>query len=69
MATCTARHVCAVPPPVQLLPGCTTVEVRKAYRRLAASLHPDKCTEPGAQEAFIRVNDSYKALLRRGGAG
>lgn len=59
-----------MPPfPSQLLPGCTAVEVRKAYRRLAASLHPDKCTEAGAQEAFIRVADAYKALLRRGGGG
>ncbi|GIL88212.1 hypothetical protein Vretimale_14104 [Volvox reticuliferus] len=52
---------------LQLPTGCTATEVRKAYRRLAASLHPDKCREQGAQEAFIRATAAYNGLLRRCG--
>ncbi|KXZ44898.1 hypothetical protein GPECTOR_61g851 [Gonium pectorale] len=52
---------------LQLPVGSTAVEVRRAYRRLAASLHPDKCREEGAQQAFIRATSAYNALLRRSG--
>ncbi|GLI61606.1 hypothetical protein VaNZ11_004024 [Volvox africanus] len=52
---------------LQLPAGCTAMEVRKAYRRLAASLHPDKCREQGAQEAFIRATAACTGLLRRCG--
>ncbi|EFJ40203.1 hypothetical protein VOLCADRAFT_108284 [Volvox carteri f. nagariensis] len=52
---------------LQLPVGSTAAEVRRAYRRLAACLHPDKCREEGAQEAFIRAAAAYNGLLRRCG--
>ena len=33
----------------------TDQEVRAAYRRLALRFHPDKCSENGAQGAFVKV--------------
>ena len=35
---------------------------KKAYRRLALRLHPDKCRAPHAEEAFKRVSAAYAAL-------
>ena len=37
--------------------------VRKTYRRLAASLHPDKNTAPRAEEAFKRVGEALQTLV------
>ena len=38
------------------------VQVRKAYRALAAALHPDVCDEPDAPERFREVVAAYKVL-------
>uniref|UniRef100_A0A7S0R5K4 J domain-containing protein n=1 Tax=Pyramimonas obovata TaxID=1411642 RepID=A0A7S0R5K4_9CHLO len=42
--------------------GCDLDTVRKAYRALARSLHPDKCRVPGAKDAFQRVGQAYQNL-------
>ena len=38
------------------------VQVRKAYRALAAALHPDVCDDPDAPERFREVVAAYKVL-------
>lgn len=52
---------------MQLPVGSTAAEIRRAYRRLAVALHPDKCPEAGAQDAFVRATAAYKNLLKRSG--
>lgn len=36
--------------------------VRRAYKRLALSVHPDKCSEPDAEVAFKKVAKAYSVL-------
>ena len=54
--------------------GASPAACKKAYRRLALRLHPDKCQAPHAEEAFKRVSAAYAALqdgrnVRFGGDG
>ena len=38
-------------------------EIKKADRKMALLLHPDKCQENGAAEAFKKVGEAYSKLL------
>ena len=42
--------------------GASPAACKKAYRKLALRLHPDKCQAPHAEEAFKRVSAAYAAL-------
>ena len=42
--------------------GASPAACKKAYRKLALRLHPDKCQAPNAEEAFKRVSAAYAAL-------
>jgi len=42
--------------------GASDDEIKKAYRKLALRLHPDKCQDPGAEEAFKRVGEAFSVL-------
>lgn len=51
-------------PPAQLQPGADAAAVRRRYREMAVSLHPDKCRAAGATDAFQRLVKAYTSLLQ-----
>ena len=41
---------------------CGGQELRKAYKMTALKVHPDKCSDDRADEAFSRLQEAYKIL-------
>ena len=39
--------------------------IKRAYKKLAIKLHPDKNSAPKAQDAFKRMNEAYTILLNK----
>jgi DnaJ-class molecular chaperone len=42
--------------------GATDKEVKKAFRKLALKYHPDKTSEPDAEEKFRQIAEAYEVL-------
>jgi DnaJ-class molecular chaperone len=40
----------------------STLEIRRAYRRLARQHHPDRDSEPDGSERFRRLAEAYAVL-------
>lgn len=45
-----------------LIPSVSKAEIKKAYRKLALELHPDKNKHPRAQEMFIEIHEAFRIL-------
>lgn len=50
---------------LELAPGASETEIKKAYRRLARQYHPDVSTLPDAEERFVQITEAYDQLLNR----
>jgi curved DNA-binding protein CbpA len=48
---------------LDLSPGATREQIKKAYRRKVMECHPDKNASSEAQALFIRVTEAYEALM------
>jgi len=49
---------------LKLAPGSTAAELRRRYREMALSCHPDKCKHPQSQEAFRKIVTAYTSLTK-----
>lgn len=43
--------------------GASAQEVRRKYRSLAMRYHPDKNSDPGASETFLKITEAYEIIL------
>lgn len=51
---------------LDLVPGVPEGDIKKTYRKKSLLIHPDKSTNPNAQDAFDRVAQAYQTLLDEG---
>jgi|GEM_PF-1686258 len=47
---------------LELPQGASLSDIKKAYRKMAKLYHPDRNTNPRAEEAFVLVNEAYVYL-------
>jgi molecular chaperone DnaJ len=53
---------------LDIAPGATPAEIKRAYRRLAMRWHPDRNSDPAATERFRRIRAAYEQLVAVDGA-
>lgn len=51
---------------LELQPGASLSDIKKAYRRLAKKYHPDVNKSPEANERFLEIHEAYKFLTEVG---
>lgn len=49
---------------LQLEPGADAAAVRRRFREMAVTLHPDKCRLPGASDAFQRLVLAFQGVAK-----
>lgn len=47
---------------LEVAPGASDAEIKKAYRKLARQYHPDVNKDPKAEEKFKEINAAYEVL-------
>jgi hypothetical protein len=47
---------------LELTPGASEDDIKKAYKKLALKYHPDRNKEAGAEEKFKEISDAYQIL-------
>ncbi|KAI0775189.1 DnaJ-domain-containing protein [Trametes elegans] len=47
---------------LELSKSASEQDIRKAYKRLSRKFHPDKNTDPGAEEKFVEIAHAYEVL-------
>lgn len=50
---------------LEINPGASESEIKKAYRRLARKYHPDVSKEEDAEERFLEITEAYQNLIER----
>ena len=48
-----------------LAPDADAAALRRAYRRLALRLHPDKADHPEARDAFAAMQLAFRSMQKR----
>ena len=48
---------------LQIEPGASLRDIKKAYRRLALQYHPDKNKSPDAENKFREISEAYDILM------
>jgi hypothetical protein len=49
-----------------LTEGASITEIKSAYRKLALKYHPDRNSDPEAQQHFIEISEAYEYLINGG---
>ena len=47
---------------LEISPGSSLEEIKKAYRRLAMKYHPDR--NPNSEDKFKQINEAYESLVK-----
>lgn len=48
---------------LDLKPGASKDDIKLAYKRLAIKYHPDKNSDPDAEEKFKKISEAYQYLI------